>query len=721
MSIVGEQSIMAKISVIIPVYNVEPYLKQCMDSVVGQTLKDIEIICVDDGSTDGSLDILREYEAEDNRIQIIEQKNAGAGAARNNGMRHATGKYLSFLDSDDFFEPRMLEKAYDLAEKDQADFVAYKSDQYHTEKKQFVSADWVIHENEIPQYHPFNHRQMTGNVFKVFVGWAWDKLFLKEFVDKHHLTFQEQRTSNDLLFVFSAVVLAKKISVVPMVLAHQRRDAKDSLSKTREYSWDCFYHALMALRDRLREENLYKELEKDYINYALHFSLWNYNTLSEPTKTKLKDKLRGEWFRELGVEGKSKEYFYNKQEFEQYQKIMGNMKKENETMGFKQKLKRFLRKIVPAGRTYIDKKFKDQEKYIKKQLKEQEKLIKLQQKNMQEMQKNLKEYIEQEFVRRENWAKMPAEIKRVADGRKVWVIKCPATEGEAKFFWGDYYYAVALQKYLERQNIYAIIDNRQDWGCDEEADVVLVLRGKYFYHPDRRNEKCLYIMWNISHPDMISKAEYELYDVVCVGSRHMAEELKDKISVPVVPLLQCTDTEIFCPEGETKKQYNGQYIFIGSTRGVMRDCVYWAAEAGVPLHVWGSGWYEMMPEHKDVVDGTFMPNEKLPALYRSAKVTLNDHWKDMLDNQIINNRIFDALACGLPVISDGCDEMKEIFPDAVLYYDTKEEFDACIKKVENDYEAVKAKALEQYDMIKKEYSFERRVEELLEIAEKYRK
>ena len=562
---------------------------------------------------------------------------------------------------------------------------------------------------------------MTGNVFKVFVGWAWDKLFLKEFVDKYHLTFQEQRTSNDLLFVFSAVVLAKKISVVPMVLAHQRRDAKDSLSKTREYSWDCFYRALMALRDRLREEGLYEELERDYINYALHFSLWNYNTLSEPTKTKLKDKLRGEWFRELGVEGKSKDYFYNKQEFEQCQKIMGNMKKENETMGFKQKLKRFLRKIVPAGRTYIDKKFKDQEKYIKKQLKEQEKLIKLQQKNMQEMQKNLKEYIEQEFVRRENWAKMPAEIKRVADGRKVWVIKCPATEGEAKFFWGDYYYAVALQKYLERQNIYAIIDNRQDWGCDEEADVVLVLRGKYFYHPDRRNEKCLYIMWNISHPDMISKAEYELYDVVCVGSRHMAEELKDKISVPVVPLLQCTDTEIFCPEGETKKQYNGQYIFIGSTRGVMRDCVYWAADAGVPLHVWGSGWYEMMPEHKDVVDGTFMPNDKLPALYRSAKVTLNDHWKDMLDNQIINNRIFDALACGLPVISDGCDEMKEIFPDAVLYYDTKEEFDACIKKVENDYEAVKAKALEQYDMIKKEYSFERRVEELLEIAEKYKK
>lgn len=721
---------MAKVSVIIPVYNVEPYLRQCMDSVVGQTLKDIEIICVDDGSTDDSLNILKEYAAEDSRVQIIQQQNAGAGAARNNGMRHATGKYLSFLDSDDFFEPRMLERAYDLAEKDQADFVAYKSDQYHTEKNQFVPVSWVIRENEIPPYHPFNYRQMTGNIFKVFVGWAWDKLFLKEFVDKYNLTFQEQRTSNDMLFVFSAVALAKKIAVVPAVLAHQRRDAKDSLSKTRENSWDCFYHALTALRDKLKEEGLYEELEKDYINYALHFSLWNYNTLSEPTKSMLKDKLTKEWFKELGIEGKPKEYFYMKQEFEQYQQLTGqipsgDMKKGDSNMGFMKKVKRFLRKIVPVGRTYVDKKFKDQEKAVTKQLREQtkkqEKLYQQQKQLIEEMQANLKQYIEQEFTRRDNWAKMAAENRRVADGRPVWVIKCPATEGEAKYRWGDYYYAVALQKYLERQNVYAIIDNRQDWGCEEGADVVLVLRGKYFYRPDRRNTKCLYVMWNISHPDMISKAEYELYDVVCVGSRHLAEELKDKVNVPVVPLLQCTDTELFCPEGETKKQYNGEYIFIGSTRGVMRDCVFWAAEAGVPLHVWGSGWHQMMPEHKEVVDGTFMPNEKLPALYRSAKVTLNDHWKDMLEHEIINNRIFDALACGLPVISDGCPEMKEIFPDAVLYYETKEEFDACIQKVENDYDNVKAKALAQFDMIKKDYSFERRVEELLEIAEKYKK
>lgn len=314
---------MIKVSVIIPVYNVEKYLRQCMDSIVGQTLQEIEIICVNDSSTDSSLSILEEYAAQDERVRVITQKNAGAGAARNTGMAAASGKYLSFLDSDDFFERDMLEKAYALAEEDQADFVVYKSDQYHTEKEEFNAVSWVVREKEIPPYHPFSHRQMTDNIFKVFVGWAWDKLYRREFVEQHQLKFQEQRTSNDMLFVFSAVALAKRISVLPQALAHQRRDAKDSLSKTRENSWWCFYDALKALRKRLVEEDLYWELEKDYINYALHFSLWNYDTLAEPTKTKLLEKLKKEWFADLGIDGKDSGYFYNKKEYEKYIEIAG--------------------------------------------------------------------------------------------------------------------------------------------------------------------------------------------------------------------------------------------------------------------------------------------------------------------------------------------------------------------------------------------------------------
>ena len=309
------------VSVIVPVYNVENYLRQCLDSITGQTLRNIEIICVDDSSTDSSGKILEEYAKKDERIKIITQPNKGAGAARNNGLSAAQGKYLSFLDSDDFFEPDMLELAYKKAEEDRADFVVFKSDHYYTEENRYAEVPWTLREKEIPPYTPFSHRQMTDNIFKVFVGWAWDKLYSREFVLKNHLLFQEQRTSNDLLFVFSAVAIAKRISVVKKVLAHQRRDAKDSLSKTRENSWHCFYDALTALRDRMISEGLYREVEKDYINYALHFSLWNIRTLAEPTKSMLIKKMKTEWFADLGIADKTEAYFYNKKEYKEYRAL----------------------------------------------------------------------------------------------------------------------------------------------------------------------------------------------------------------------------------------------------------------------------------------------------------------------------------------------------------------------------------------------------------------
>lgn len=313
-----------KVSVILPVYNVEKYIGKCLDSLINQTLKEVQIICVDDGSTDGSLKIVEEYSKKCDRIVVVKQENGGAGAARNNGMKYATGEYLSFLDSDDFFEPNMLETAYNKAKADSADMVVFNSDQYYEDSDEYKKVNWVVRYGKIPPYTPFKHRQMTDNVFKVFVGWAWDKLFLKEFVDKHNLKFQEQRTSNDMLFVFSAVVLAKRITVVPKenILLHQRRNNQSSLSNTREKSWQCFYNALTALRQRLVDENIYKELEQDYINYALHFSLWNLNTLSEPTYSMLKEKLLNEWFEELGINGKDEKYFYIKNEYNQYKEMI---------------------------------------------------------------------------------------------------------------------------------------------------------------------------------------------------------------------------------------------------------------------------------------------------------------------------------------------------------------------------------------------------------------
>lgn len=310
------------VSVIMPVYNGETYLRQCLDSVVNQTLKEIEIICVDDGSSDRSVEILKEYAAKDERVMVLQQANAGAGAARNNGLLKASGKYLSFLDSDDFFETDMLEKAVEKIAADRADFVVFRCDHYLNDTNTFKKAAYTLKKQTLPPYTPFNFRQITDNVFKAFVGWAWDKVYDREFVMKHNLKFQEQRTSNDMLFVFSALVLAKRITYLDTVLAHQRRNNGESLSNTREKSWFCFYNALKALRDVLKEKGLYEELKKDFVNYAVHFSLWNLNTITGECYEKLYTKLHEEWFEELEVTGHDEDYFYNKTEYKQLADIL---------------------------------------------------------------------------------------------------------------------------------------------------------------------------------------------------------------------------------------------------------------------------------------------------------------------------------------------------------------------------------------------------------------
>lgn len=119
-----------KISVIIPVYNEESYLNQCLDSILAQTLQEIEILCIDDGSTDRSLEILRDYAAKDSRFRVFTQENRYAGTARNVGIKYAEGKYFSFLDADDFFSPVLLERLYQAAEQQGADIVICNSFHY---------------------------------------------------------------------------------------------------------------------------------------------------------------------------------------------------------------------------------------------------------------------------------------------------------------------------------------------------------------------------------------------------------------------------------------------------------------------------------------------------------------------------------------------------------------------------------------------------------------
>ena len=310
------------VSVVVPVYNSENVLRETLESILGQTLREIEVICVDDGSTDRSLEIMREYAAKDPRLIILSQPHANAGAARNIGLSRARGIYLSFLDSDDLFESDMLEKAYAEARWTDADIVAYRCDFYLSEMDLYEDATWTIQKDLLPSHRPFSLTDVENNAFLLFNSWAWDKLFRRDFVLKNNLQFQEQRTTNDLYFVLSAVVAAKRISVLDNVFVHQRIKSRSSLNTTREQSWECFYHALIAFKTRLTEQAIFLQYEQDYTNLALHVALWNLNTLTYPMQEICYNTLKMVGFEKLGIIDHEEAYFFNKKEYRQLQTIM---------------------------------------------------------------------------------------------------------------------------------------------------------------------------------------------------------------------------------------------------------------------------------------------------------------------------------------------------------------------------------------------------------------
>lgn len=314
------------VSVIIAVYNVEAYLKQCLDSVIGQTLNNIEIICVDDGSTDSSLQILEEYQLKDSRIKIIKQKHAGAGAARNKGLQAAKGEYLSILDSDDFFEPDMLKKAYYTAKVEDADIVVFRSDFYDEQEQKFVPCDYSVREDVLPDINPFGAMDIPDRIFNIGCGWAWDKLFRRDFVEENNARFQEIRTSNDMFFVFYLYSKAESIYVMNTLFAHRRINAYNTLSVTRELSWDNFYLALMALKEQLIADGTYDIFRHSFVNWALNFSLWNIDTLNKELSREVKKKCREEYFEKLDILNNDPSYFLYDYEYKRLERIMGQVR-----------------------------------------------------------------------------------------------------------------------------------------------------------------------------------------------------------------------------------------------------------------------------------------------------------------------------------------------------------------------------------------------------------
>ena len=267
------------VSVIIPSYNAADYIAQTLESVLAQTLTDIEVIVVDDGSTDNTRNIVADFANKDPRLMLVEQANQFAGVARNNGMSKARGKYLYFLDADDYVESNALEELVNAIEQHGADIAIAKSEGFDNTTGDTWTIDGAL--NGVDFDRPIAHAEYCDRLFQSFIGWPWDKLFRKEFIDKTALTFQPLRTTNDALFVFCALALAETIVCLDSVLFHHRTNNKNSLEGSRSKSWNNAICAINVIEDQLTKSDKGKACLNSYYRWTLNYSIWTIESLPD--------------------------------------------------------------------------------------------------------------------------------------------------------------------------------------------------------------------------------------------------------------------------------------------------------------------------------------------------------------------------------------------------------------------------------------------------------
>ncbi|MEI0700190.1 glycosyltransferase, partial [Brachyspira intermedia] len=333
-----------KISVIIPVYNVEKYLDKCLTSIINQSLKDIEIICINDGSTDSSLQILESYKEKDNRIIIINQKNLKQAAARNNGLKIAKGEYISFVDSDDYIEKDFLKKLYQTAINNNADIAA-------SNVQEFIDDDFFYDISYVSKMTFFFYEKRIlvtpedkfGIIYSCSI---WNKIYRREFLTKNNISFFENLFLEDVSFNQISTILANKIILVKDVYYYYSLSNPNSFMKLTSIKKETIdminmtKSAKLFLLTRLNKDSLDT---KKYFEILDSFEIYNlegwYNSIHKNYKNIFYKKLR-EIFEKLDISN-NKFVFSNSREF--YNKVI-KYKNLNEF--------RYNQKIIPIDYIY---------------------------------------------------------------------------------------------------------------------------------------------------------------------------------------------------------------------------------------------------------------------------------------------------------------------------------------------------------------------------------
>lgn len=263
------------LSIIVPVYNVEKYLRKCLDSIFDQTIDNFEVICVNDGSTDSSADILDEYAKKHGNMIVFNQENGGLSMARNSGMKLATGKYIGFVDSDDFVDPNMFLSMVERAEQDNSEIVISNPYIYDMlTERTYVYRNMVdfFRLSLLGAFSPLNH----SKVFE-YIG-AWDKIYLTEFIKNNNLTFPVKRIFEDAPFTYKALSIAQRVSVIKESYYYYRKNAGGSITDKERvndnYKYD-FLRNSKEIKEFLKEHNCYKQVAPVFLEYMMRTGLYH--------------------------------------------------------------------------------------------------------------------------------------------------------------------------------------------------------------------------------------------------------------------------------------------------------------------------------------------------------------------------------------------------------------------------------------------------------------
>lgn len=311
------------VSVIVPVYNAEKYLGECVESLMVQTLQNAEFIFVDDGSSDNSLEILHLYQKLDNRIQIYTQKNQYAGVARNNGMKHAKGRYITFLDSDDVMLPDALELFYKSAETTSADVVISSAYRFTTDYNQREVAGWCLRNEYAPIKKVFSPDDCKNTLFQISAGAPWGKIYRRTLLEENKICFPPLPRSEDFCFVYWAFSLAKRITTLNAELILYRIiDGSGSLEDAKDRFPLAATEGYRILWNTLKNEGKQDELHRTFVNYVINGVTYALRTFRTCEAFKLLSTcFKEEVIDSYNIDFENDQYFYAKGEFNYLKEI----------------------------------------------------------------------------------------------------------------------------------------------------------------------------------------------------------------------------------------------------------------------------------------------------------------------------------------------------------------------------------------------------------------